>query len=234
MRWLLVFLAAFGVPSSEALACTKEIGTQFPEVGTYVTATSSSNFHIESDDCLVSPNRRFIAIMQTDGNFVVYASDHIDPEYSLWDSQTAGNHGASVLVQQDGHFVVYSKYGVSGPSSAPVGDPKESKFQSNIALPVGDYFLSMQNDGNLVLYAGENPGKAVRYLWASREHQSEHDRDYCVSLMQNSATNVFEKTVREKSLAEVDERARRIMDAYNSSTIPSRVAMYYNITSGKC
>jgi hypothetical protein len=52
------------------------------------------------------------AIMQEDGNFVVY--EFIVPEGSVpaWNSQTYGNPGAFLRCQDDGNLVVYSNTGV--------------------------------------------------------------------------------------------------------------------------
>lgn len=80
---------------------------------------------------LTSPNGRFKAVMQTDGNFVIYgpgnsvlrpwmgagdtASMNTDGNFVLysgghdtWASDTAGNGGARLLMQNDGNLVVYS------------------------------------------------------------------------------------------------------------------------------
>ena len=45
-----------------------------------------------------------IAIMQDDGNFVVYDSF----QNALWNSQTYGNPDAFVIVQDDGNLVIYA------------------------------------------------------------------------------------------------------------------------------
>jgi hypothetical protein len=49
------------------------------------------------------------AIMQGDGNFVIYDSSN-NP---LWSSGTAGNNGAYLLVQNDGNTVIYSSGGAA-------------------------------------------------------------------------------------------------------------------------
>ena len=50
-----------------------------------------------------SDNRGNIAIMQDDGNFVLYDQDN-EP---VWASNTGGNPGAYLAVQDDGNVVVY-------------------------------------------------------------------------------------------------------------------------------
>ena len=49
------------------------------------------------------------AIMQGDGNFVVYSASGSP----LWSSNTAGNNGASLVVQDDGNVVIYSASGAT-------------------------------------------------------------------------------------------------------------------------
>jgi hypothetical protein len=45
----------------------------------------------------------FNAVMQTDGNFVLYDTHG----HSLWSSGTSGHAGADLAVQEDGNLVVY-------------------------------------------------------------------------------------------------------------------------------
>lgn len=47
------------------------------------------------------------AIMQDDGNFVLYDEDN----QSVWASDTSGNPGASLAIQDDGNAVVYGDLG---------------------------------------------------------------------------------------------------------------------------
>jgi hypothetical protein len=42
--------------------------------------------------------------MQTDGNFVVYASNGTP----IWASQTSGAHGARLVVHNDGNVAIYT------------------------------------------------------------------------------------------------------------------------------
>ena len=53
-------------------------------------------------ESITSPNGRFYAIMQNDGNFVVY-----DQGRALWSSRTVGSSDR-VVMQEDGNLVVYS------------------------------------------------------------------------------------------------------------------------------
>lgn len=82
-----------------------------------------------------SANRAYYAIMQGDGNFVVYNGSGA----ALWSSNTGGVFGAVMKMQGDGNMVVYQG-NVAKCSSRTWGHP-------------GAY-LRMQSDGNLVVYSG--------------------------------------------------------------------------------
>ncbi len=84
---------------------------------------------------LVSQSQAYRAIMQGDGNFVVYG-----PGGATWSSQTAGSGGNEIIMQNDGNLVIY----------APGG---KAVYSSATAPSSGDA-LVMQNDGNLVIYSG--------------------------------------------------------------------------------
>ena len=91
-----------------------------------------------------SSDSRYFALMQHDGNFVVYA-----PGYKiLWSSKSAGNNGAFAQLQGDGNFVVYSS------NKKPLWHTKTNgKSVSRLLL---------QSDGNLVLYSSQS-----KPLWAT-------------------------------------------------------------------
>jgi cell wall-associated NlpC family hydrolase len=91
---------------------------------------------------LNSADGRFQAVMQGDGNFVVYATGG----GAIWSTGTQGNPGARLAMQTDGNLVVYSAAG------------KPLWFTST--QPSSNDTLVMQNDGNLVIYSG---GRA---LWS--------------------------------------------------------------------
>lgn len=96
---------------------------------------------------LFSTNGRFVAAMQTDGNFVVYGPAN----RVLWQSGTSGSDGAYVQLSTTGELRLMNRFdqklGVFGPSAG------------------RDGFLVMQDDGNLVLYrtsaSGQSPNQPV-------------------------------------------------------------------------
>jgi Ca2+-binding RTX toxin-like protein len=97
---------------------------------------------LRTNQFLQSPNGRFIAIMQADGNLVVYDAASLYGGQCLYNSMTNGNNGAGLIVQADGNVVIY-KNGALVDGQA-VWDSK-----TNNPNPVK---LVMQDNGNLVIY----------------------------------------------------------------------------------
>ena len=91
---------------------------------------------------IISRSGAYRAIMQDDGNFVVYG-----PKGATWSTGTAGSGATEIIMQDDGNLVIYA-------SGKPV-------WSSGTAL-TGGQSLVMQNDGNLIIYTrGELP------LWSN-------------------------------------------------------------------
>lgn len=100
-----------------------------------------------------SSDQRYTAIMQTDGNFVVY-----DNGKAIWSSGTNGKAaGGRVAMQADGNVVVYDAAGSAKWDSGSWGSGVNR-----------DFTLVMQTDGNLVAYDNQN-GEAV---WSSQGHRA--------------------------------------------------------------
>ena len=76
----------------------------------------------------------YTMVMQTDGNFVLYANGN----RALWQSHTYNNPGSDVVMQTDGNLVVYSPGG-------------QTLWQSGTYNQPGDH-LVVQTDGNAVIY----------------------------------------------------------------------------------
>lgn len=56
---------------------------------------------------IVSDGGRYFAILQGDGNFVVYRNDGVP----FWSTGTVGSDAATAVMQGDGNFVIYSRAG---------------------------------------------------------------------------------------------------------------------------
>jgi hypothetical protein len=99
---------------------------------------------LRADEAVLSPDRRFKLIYQSDGNLVLYRWDGVP----LWHTSTHGSNAFYTKMQNDGNFVVYDVNVTPLWHSFTFGNP-------------GSY-LKMQNDGNLVVY---NPSNVA--LWWS-------------------------------------------------------------------
>jgi hypothetical protein len=99
---------------------------------------------LEVGQSLTSANGAYKAILQDDGNFVLYAGDQ-----SVWSTETNGQSVVRAEVQEDGNFVLYT-------ADKPVwhSDTKGAK----------DVRLVLQDDRNLVLYGFDGPA------WSSETH----------------------------------------------------------------
>jgi len=105
--------------------------------------TLPSGAILKSGQALWSHNGTYQAILQTDGNFVVYG-----PTGALWHTMTNGSGAIGLELRTDGEFVLYNSRGLA--------------FWSSDTGPASDAALVMQDDGNLVLYSHGCP------LWSSR------------------------------------------------------------------
>lgn len=129
--------------------------------GTYQVPGSRIT-NLNSNDAVVSQNGVFKVIMQTDGNFVLYAvgtSKTISNEKPLWASNTWTNLSNQALpyratMQQDGNFVLYDRNNV----------PKFATGTSNKGS--APYSMVLQDDGNLVIY-----DKNYSAIWTSGTNQ---------------------------------------------------------------
>jgi len=99
---------------------------------------------LEVGQSLTSANGAYKAILQDDGNFVLYAGDQ-----AVWSTETNGQSVVRAEVQEDGNFVLYT-------ADKPVwhSDTKGAK----------DVRLVLQDDRNLVLYGFDGPA------WSSETH----------------------------------------------------------------
>ena len=104
---------------------------------------SSDTQILTANQWMFSANGQYGAVMQGDGNFVIYHDGT-----ALWATGTAGHPGAWIVMQGDGNLVVYSAAGPPLWASGTYGHP-------------GDY-ADLDDDGVLVIVGP--PGSA---LWAS-------------------------------------------------------------------
>ena len=111
---------------------------------------------------LISQNKKYEAVFQTDGNFCVYPfNGNIKPpfqdtkfsKYCLWNTNTWGGKGKYIIMQDDGNLVIYNENRESIWSSNTCYDilyPETSKLilQDNGKIEIyTDYGLLWSNDG---------------------------------------------------------------------------------------
>ncbi|XP_065662031.1 uncharacterized protein LOC136084841 [Hydra vulgaris] len=104
----------------------------------------------------LSSGNGYFAVMQNDGNFVLYVTQQWVPRNALWASGSTnkGTHPRRAVMQNDGNFVIYDVYDRATWASGT--DRKGLK----------PHRLVMQADGNLVIYDGQN-----RPTWATRTNR---------------------------------------------------------------
>jgi peptidoglycan hydrolase-like protein with peptidoglycan-binding domain len=103
-----------------------------------VFATLPSGATLFDGQSLVSANGRFSLDMQGDGNLVLYGAGLV-----LWDSGTVHAAPDYAILQSDGNLVIYQGH--------------RPLWSSGSDQPTrGVYSLTVQNDGNVVLYSPAN------------------------------------------------------------------------------
>lgn len=109
-------------------------------------------------DFVASSNRKYFAVMQSDGNFVLYhGSDPSAQGPAFWASNTSGQGQCFAAMQTDGNFVLYK-----GSDLAHQG---AFVWNSGRAPGQGQYFAVMQNDANFVVYQGSDPAHRGAFVW---------------------------------------------------------------------
>ena len=117
------------------------------------------------NEYLRSPGGAYIAILQNDLNFVIYqtgspsSASSGNHRWNYNNNQATGQTGPGVLrVQTDGHFCVY-KGSVSAQGQGYKCMP------SGAGGPIGRYFMTLQDNGNLVIYKGAGPSDERGWIW---------------------------------------------------------------------
>jgi hypothetical protein len=113
-------------------------------------ASGTTSGYLQQNQKLVSPSGNYEAVMQTDGNFVIYTTNRVP----IWATATNGKGTApyKLAMQADSNLVVYATSGATWASGTRTG--------------TAPYTLIMQDDGNLVIY-----DKSSRAIWASGSTQ---------------------------------------------------------------
>lgn len=144
-----------------ALAATiPEKVEPYKAVGTTMRSNTPTGA-LKVHEYLVSPGKTAFAILQRDGNFVVYrGSGPADNKGVVWNTATfgKGTSGPSfyyeVLLGQDGNFGVYLNR-----ATAWITSPTHR--------PNGNYFVYLHDDGQLAMYYGTGPDNQSGVVWSS-------------------------------------------------------------------
>ena len=107
----------------------------------FQTSSHSYVSYVREGSYLRSTNGRFRAVIQGDGNFVVY-----DGTEEIWASNSPCDRppGFNLAMQSDGNLVIYDGQNARVWSSNTEG------------IGVGPYRLILEDDGNLVIYDSQN------------------------------------------------------------------------------
>jgi hypothetical protein len=173
---LLLLITRFAMAAPPVAPCATEVGTIAPATKhrsalTFIQATIAQNAQLKSTECMVSPNRAFVAVMQSDGQLVVY--DVNKPGTHEWAAGTQGNEGASLLITKSGNIQVYAKGGIAekkvGATTDYEGIHNKWLWSSNSGIkPFLAYYLAMQDDGNLVVYRGSPKTFVDIWMWSHK------------------------------------------------------------------
>jgi hypothetical protein len=113
----------------------------FQTLPTDLGSTLSAGQDLTVDQALFSPSNTYFAVLQPDGNFVVYpvqqGEDYESSGSALWSTGTFGQPSTSLDMQGDGNLVLYAGGTAIWFTSTPTS-PDDS--------------LAMQDDANLVVY----------------------------------------------------------------------------------
>ena len=131
------------------------------------TTSTTSTTPAPTDTCvggsvcpskLTSPSGACVAVMQDDGNYVVYDSAGT----AIWDSKTMGRGTGPyrITMQSDGNFVLYDSADTASALWHP--DTISAPATTPINLPYGNYGvykLSAENEDRILLQLGEVYGQ---------------------------------------------------------------------------
>eukprot|EP01022_Parablepharisma_sp_SALTPOND_P000579 TRINITY_DN1030_c0_g1_i1.p3 TRINITY_DN1030_c0_g1~~TRINITY_DN1030_c0_g1_i1.p3 ORF type:complete len:189 (+),score=15.40 TRINITY_DN1030_c0_g1_i1:957-1523(+) len=149
-----------------------------PPKATSIGNTLHEEQRLEPDQALRSSNGAYYAVMQPDGNFVVYMSDQFYPQNAIWSTERANKVVESggwfssdtflyrcktyLAMQKDGNLVLYYH---TSPNSVSL---YATWAAGNVMNGKRPFRLVMQDDGNLVLYDAYNSAK-----WSSGTYRGQ-------------------------------------------------------------
>lgn len=111
-------------------------------IGSSLTAIAE----LYPNQCLSSPSGRFVLSMLTNGNLVLYDTTSGSPGTQLWIATNSPNF--------NGYYAQLGSNGVLTLNFTCCGGRTRAAWSSGAANPTAPYYLTVQNDGNVVIYKG--------------------------------------------------------------------------------
>lgn len=127
--------------------------TSSPPVQSASTDRIQAGQSLGTGSQLNSPNRLYQLVLQDDGNCVLYRLS--SAPQPLWDTRSRGQ-GCRLSLNSEGQLQLSDSSG-------------KALWQAGSSHGAGDYYLQLQDDGNLVLYRRQ--GQVVTPDWASQTSQ---------------------------------------------------------------
>lgn len=118
----------------------------------YDQSRLKSESKLYQGQCLISKSKNYYAVLQSDGNFIVYVSCHFHPKNILWSSNTTGSglNPYYLYCEKSGNLTLFDSKGKS----------LWATHTTNNGSP--PYELVMQDDGNLVFL-----DSTMKVLWST-------------------------------------------------------------------
>jgi hypothetical protein len=114
----------------------------------------SAGLKLNPGQYLQSSAGQYYAVLQTDGNFVIYLTSPFQAKHAIWTTGTQGSslqRPFSLFMQGDGNLVMYDQY-------------NRAVWESKTSLKgQAPHRLILQADGNLVIYDANRVA-----TWSSR------------------------------------------------------------------
>lgn len=116
------------------------------------------NERITNDEYIQSPNGRYFAIMQSDGNFCVYKGSPQDNQGGIWCCNSVSHPAMTyfAIMQADGNFCVYAQ-NVEGCIWA----------CNSVSYPQIPYFATVLDNGQFCVYKGTSLHDIRGTVWSS-------------------------------------------------------------------